>query len=167
MYLTSNWTKLSPKGLENLTPRWGHATALYNDRMYIFGGFQNGIYLNDLSYLDLTRMSVVNVPKFQTLGQIPKERSNFAYDTYTINNTPYLIIHGGIGSAEVFSDTYCLNLYLLKWTKLNTVGEAPERGYHTANIINNHMIVIGGENKGEIFNDICALNLISGVWYYS
>lgn len=48
----------------------------------------------------------------------------------------------------------------LKWEKIETVGARPTpRGYHTANLIGNIMVVVGGSDGKDCFSDIWCLNL--------
>lgn len=48
----------------------------------------------------------------------------------------------------------------LKWTKVETKGRKPqERGYHTANLVGNHMVVIGGSDGRDTYQDVWFLNL--------
>ena len=48
----------------------------------------------------------------------------------------------------------------MKWQKIETTGRKPDaRGYHTANLVGNVMIVVGGSNGKELFTDIWCLHL--------
>jgi len=53
----------------------------------------------------------------------------------------------------------------LKWSLIETNGDPPApRGYHTANLVGNLMVIVGGSNGREQFSDIWCLNLESLVW---
>ena len=46
------------------------------------------------------------------------------------------------------------------WKEIRTTGDKPgARGYHTANLIGNIMVVIGGSDGKECFTDVWCLNL--------
>jgi len=48
----------------------------------------------------------------------------------------------------------------LKWSLIETSGEPPApRGYHTANLIGNVMVIVGGSDGKECFSDVWCLNL--------
>lgn len=48
----------------------------------------------------------------------------------------------------------------MKWTEIPTSATRPgPRGYHTANLIGNMMIIVGGSDGKECFTDIWCLNL--------
>jgi hypothetical protein len=48
----------------------------------------------------------------------------------------------------------------LRWSPVETQGEPPApRGYHTANLVGNVMIVVGGSDGRECFSDVWCLHL--------
>ena len=48
----------------------------------------------------------------------------------------------------------------MRWEQIETKGKKPTpRGYHTANLIGNVMVVVGGSDGRECFSDIWCLNL--------
>jgi hypothetical protein len=48
----------------------------------------------------------------------------------------------------------------MRWAELPTHGKKPTpRGYHTANLVGNIMVVIGGSDGKESFTDVWCLNL--------
>lgn len=48
----------------------------------------------------------------------------------------------------------------LRWTLIETTGKPPApRGYHTANLVGNVMIVVGGSDGRECFSDVWCLHL--------
>jgi hypothetical protein len=52
----------------------------------------------------------------------------------------------------------------MRWEEVETHGRKPiSRGYHTANIVGNVMIIVGGSDGKECFSDIWCLNLGSSV----
>lgn len=53
----------------------------------------------------------------------------------------------------------------LRWTLVETQGEPPApRGYHTANLVGNVMIVVGGSDGRECFSDVWCLQLDTLLW---
>jgi len=53
----------------------------------------------------------------------------------------------------------------MRWEKIETRGRKPsERGYHTANLIGNVMVIIGGSDGRECFSDIWCLDLGNVTW---
>lgn len=54
----------------------------------------------------------------------------------------------------------------MRWAKQKTTGARPSpRGYHTANLVGNVMVVVGGSDGRQTFADVFCLNLGElGVW---
>lgn len=51
----------------------------------------------------------------------------------------------------------------MRWVRQRTTGARPTpRGYHTANLVGNVMIVVGGSDGRHTFSDVYCLNL--GEW---
>lgn len=50
--VTKKWTTVSTTGA-NPPPRWGHSAVIYEDKMYVFGGYVD-TFQNDLFQLDLS-----------------------------------------------------------------------------------------------------------------
>jgi len=54
----------------------------------------------------------------------------------------------------------------LKWELVEISGPKPTpRGYHTANLINNTMVVMGGSDGKDYYTDVWLLNLDTLVWH--
>lgn len=46
---TKEWTEIIPQGKERISRRYGHSAVIYNDSMYIVGGYDDfGLTCNDL-----------------------------------------------------------------------------------------------------------------------
>jgi len=53
----------------------------------------------------------------------------------------------------------------MKWEEVVIMGKKPNaRGYHTANVVGNVMIIVGGSDGKECFSDIWCLNLDTLIW---
>jgi N-acetylneuraminic acid mutarotase len=57
------------------TPRTGHTTVCYEDRIFLFGGSDNENILNDLYSLNLTEKTWKNLSLNNNKGPIPHPRS--------------------------------------------------------------------------------------------
>jgi Rab9 effector protein with kelch motifs len=75
-----------------------------------------------------------------------------------------LYIFGGGNGVRALNDVWCLDTSVavekMRWEQVKTSGPRPgPRGYHTANLVANNMIVVGGSDGRECFSDIWVLNL--------
>jgi len=75
----------------------------------------------------------------------------------------FLVIFGGGNGQTALNDIWALDISdptRLTWEEWPTQGEAPARkGYHTANLVGDKMIVFGGSDGHASFADVHVLNL--------
>ncbi|CAG8541413.1 7652_t:CDS:2, partial [Racocetra fulgida] len=97
--------------------------------------------------------------KMRTHGNIPSRRR--AHTTAYYNNCIY--VFGGGDGVRALNDVYKLDISdmnNLVWQKLETTGRAPiSRGYHTSNLVGNKLVVYGGSDGHECFDDVFMLDL--------
>ena len=91
--------------------------------------------------------------------QLPPPRR--AHTTVLYRN--FLVIFGGGNGQTALNDIWALDISdpsRLTWEEWPTQGEAPARkGYHTANLVGDKMIVFGGSDGHASFADVHVLNL--------
>jgi len=80
-----------------------------------------------------------------------------------------IIVFGGGNGVRALNDVWALDvsegLDRLRWEPVETRGRKPApRGYHSANIVAQNMVVIGGSDGRECFMDIWVLNLETFEW---
>ncbi|PVG00663.1 hypothetical protein CPB86DRAFT_871738 [Serendipita vermifera] len=80
-----------------------------------------------------------------------------------------LYIFGGGNGVKALNDVWCIDTSVsvekMRWEQVKTNGPRPgPRGYHTANLVGNHMIVVGGSDGRDCFSDIWVLNLDTLQW---
>ena len=98
------WVNRKPLGSAFLT-RWGHSTAVYDKKIYIFGGrFSND--LNDLLVFDPEKNTIKNL---KTSVQLPKARRR--HSACFIGSC--MIIFGGF-NGEYYNDLNYINVFQLK-----------------------------------------------------
>ena len=93
-------------------------------------------------------------------NSIPRPRR--AHTTVLYKNR--LVVFGGGNGAMALNDVWVLDLNVhydrMRWHRQKTTGNKPSpRGYHTANLVGNVMIVVGGSDGRTTFSDIFCLNL--------
>ncbi|KAG8805934.1 hypothetical protein FRC18_006412 [Serendipita sp. 400] len=80
-----------------------------------------------------------------------------------------LYVFGGGNGVKALNDVWSLDTTVtiekMRWELVRTSGPKPgPRGYHTANLVGNIMVVIGGSDGRDCFSDVWALNLDTMEW---
>lgn len=138
-------------------PCRAQSATLVDRKIVFFGGGEGPIYYDTVFVLDtITRRW--KHPKIE--GIIPAPRR--AHTAVLYHNKIW--IFGGGNGMQALNDVWTLDvgrgIDKMRWEKIETKGRKPSgRGYHTANLIGNIMVVIGGSDGGECFSDIWCLNL--------
>ncbi|KAL0956856.1 hypothetical protein HGRIS_002964 [Hohenbuehelia grisea] len=112
-------------------PRRAHTAVFYAGRVWVFGGGNGMTALNDVWTLDVS-------------SGLPGDATGS---------------HGS-GSGSGSSKSGAMNFSRMRWEEVPTSEPKPSpRGYHTANLVGNMMIIVGGSDGKECFSDIWCLNL--------
>ena len=158
---TMCWSK--PKVTGDLPPaRRAHSCTIVDKRLFVFAGGDGPYYFNDLYVFDTVSLRWTKPDVF---GQPPSPRRAHTSNYYN----GQLIIFGGGNGVGALNDVYSLDLTdfdRLEWRKIECRGKVPiGRGYHTSNIVDGKLIVIGGSDGHMSFDDIHILKLDTKVWY--
>ena len=138
-------------------PCRAHTATLIDRKIYMIGGGEGSVYYNSVYILDTANRRWSN-PTFNT--KIPAQRR--AHTAVPYRNKVW--VFGGGNGMKALNDLWVLDVSQgtdkLKWEEIETTGRKPNpRGYHTANVVGNIMVVIGGSDGKECFSDIWCLNL--------
>ncbi|WVR03191.1 hypothetical protein IAU60_000182 [Kwoniella sp. DSM 27419] len=160
---TLQWTTVETCG-DQLPPLRAHTTTLVGDKLYIFGGGDGPSYSNEVWILDTVthRFSrpTIGHPKMS----LPPPRR--AHTTVMYKN--HLVVFGGGNGQAALNDVWALDVSdpdNLTWHEWKTKGDVPQKkGYHTANLVGDKMVVFGGSDGHASFADIHVLNLQTRVW---
>ena len=157
---SAQWTNLSPRRNALPARRWAHTAVLYKTTLVVFGGRSGNVAANDPNLNDFWEIDL-SFPSSWHQRSIP--RSPHARQGHSvIVHHSRMLIYGGRGGAEAYSDTWEIDLSLdqpmWKEHKLD-VGTAvpPARSYHIAVAHSTNLVVFGGEG-GTILNDLWVLH---------
>ncbi|KAG8927263.1 hypothetical protein FRC02_008340 [Tulasnella sp. 418] len=158
---TFQWSH--PEMLGELPPPCrAHTATLVDRKIYIFGGGEGPVYYNDVYVLD-TVTHRWHKPNIQSPLPLPRRAH-----TAVLEGTKIYIFGGGNGHRAL-NDLWCLDVSVgldkLKWEAVGTTGAKPaSRGYHTANLVGGVMIVVGGSDGRECFDDVWILYMDNLEW---
>jgi N-acetylneuraminic acid mutarotase len=159
---TKIWRKLETSGVPS--DRMGHCSVIWNDKLYIFGGWRpdfSASYLDEIFQFDFTQNLWTKVEFKTKLKQL--NRCYHSGDIY--NNSLY--IFGG------WNGFYRLNELLLFAFELNSMkrissssGNVPcGRSGHSSVIYDDYLYIYGGMNQeGERMNDLHHYDIMNKKW---
>jgi hypothetical protein len=155
------WTTIEPYG-ETLPPIRAHTTTLVGDQLYLFGGGDGPTYSNDVWVFDTITHRWSRPQIISHRGQLPPPRR--AHTTVLYRN--YLVVFGGGNGQAALNDVWALDVSdpnRLSWHEWRAHGDVPhKKGYHTANLVGEKMIVYGGSDGHASFADVHVLDLSEG-----
>ncbi|ORY93052.1 hypothetical protein BCR43DRAFT_444305 [Syncephalastrum racemosum] len=129
--------------------------------LYMFGGGDGPNYFNDLYVL---HADTLTWSKPITEGIPPSPRR--AHATCLWNDK--IIVVGGGDGARALADVHLLDIsdpMRPRWSQIKPSGTPPiARGYHTANLVKDKLIVFGGSDGHECFSDVHVLDLVANRW---
>jgi N-acetylneuraminic acid mutarotase len=139
---THEWKKVC-----NFEPLTETCPILYNDKMYIFGGFINSWRTSTIIEYDFATKKYIKMSTEDAqnvAGAPPKGRS--AYSAVCYKNCMY--IYGGWDGHESMNDIHCFNLDTKQWVPLEQAtgseSVAPCVRSHCAWVWNDSMYIWGG-----------------------
>jgi len=156
--------------IKGATPpsRSNHASAVYKNKMYIFGGLlQQDLELvdsNDMHVLDTTTMTW-SAPS--VTGDVPEPRCG--HKMVTIDGKIYLF-GGGNGDnwLNKFNDLHVFDPETNVWTRPKTTGvEVDATTFASVWSVGRFMFVFGGgriKNRGSVSNDIFTYDTTTRHW---
>ena len=141
-------------------PCRAHTATLVDRKIVIFGGGEGPVYYDTVYVLDTVhrRWQKVEFPPDAPHPTTRRAHTAVYYDGK-------IWVFGGGNGSQALNDVWTLTancpVEKMKWAKVEIQGnkQPSARGYHTANLVRNIMIVVGGSDGRECFSDIWCLNL--------
>ena len=145
-------------------PCRAHTATLVDRKIYVWGGGEGPTYYNDLYILD-----TISHRWYKPTMSSPLPLPRRAHTAVLYKDTIY--VFGGGNGHRALNDVWALDTSVgidrLRWECVSVNGSGSEsrgakpapRGYHTANLVGNMMIVVGGSDGRQTFSDIYCLNL--------
>ena len=141
-------------------PCRAHTATLVDRKIVVFGGGEGPVYYDTVYVLDTVhrRWQKVEFP-----ADAPHPTTRRAHTAVYYDGKIW--VFGGGNGSQALNDVWTLSVNCpiekMKWTKVEIQGnkQPSARGYHTANLVRNIMIVVGGSDGRECFSDIWCLNL--------
>lgn len=164
---TCEWQSLSVRSSKlgaHLRPtnRRGHSAVIYNNSMYIYGGFEDFRgSSNQLWEYQLAnqRWELRNLSSSSASHPEPRH----SHSSIVYGDSMY--VYGGLSNLKPLSDLWRWSWPEKRWFKEKTRGSSPGQLHgHTAIEAFGSMFVFGGERKGRATRSLWRLNLSNMSW---
>ncbi|KIK09996.1 hypothetical protein K443DRAFT_80945 [Laccaria amethystina LaAM-08-1] len=168
---TMQWTHPDTVG-DIPPPCRAHTATLVDKKIIVFGGGLGPVYYDATYVLDTTTRRWTR----PTLLPGPHPTARRAHAAVFYKGKVW--VFGGGNGLTALNDVWTLEVgpggngvvgptgeKAMRWEEVETSGKRPSaRGYHTATLIGNVMVIIGGSDGKECFTDVWFLNLDTLVW---
>ncbi len=147
------WNQTAPSSANGtLSARSGQGGAVYNGKIYVFGGANGSTYLNDVQVAPLVNGGTLG-PTWSGATSFTTARQQSVSVAY--NRRIYVI--GGNGAGGRLSDVQFIPVkddgtFPNSWT--TTTAFPTARSGHTAIAYNGFLYVIGGQSASAVLNDV-------------
>mmetsp|Transcript_8640 Transcript_8640/g.14792 ORF Transcript_8640/g.14792 Transcript_8640/m.14792 type:complete len:517 (-) Transcript_8640:83-1633(-) len=157
---TSTW-QVVPSGQKGSVPsaRFGYVSAVAEDSMYVFGGYDGSAWLNDMFDFDFRRGLWTST---QVQGFIPLGRSCPSWATHS--GAVYLF--GGYDGVHRMNDFHQFRMATRSWASVRSAGQVPSpRYFHAMVPYTSSLFLFGGYSGHERLNDLYEFQIDSGTWF--
>ncbi|KAF9930433.1 Negative regulator of mitotic exit [Linnemannia zychae] len=133
---------------ESPPARSGHSAAVYDGKIYIFGGADADYFYNDIWCFDTRALTWTPIP---ASGYLPTGRHGHSC---TIVDGILYIFGGSSPDGTDLNDAYAFRIHERRWYLFQNVGPAPSpRSGHTMCTVKDKIFIIGGESQQSNMED--------------
>ncbi|KAL9652502.1 hypothetical protein ABK040_000074 [Willaertia magna] len=150
------WSKSSPDG--SPCGRYGHRCVVYENFMYLNGGYNGKERMRDTYAFDLEKRTWREI---QNKGEVPSERDCHSAVLYK----NFMVIFGGGDGFNWLNDMYMFDIKKEAWKKVEAKGQVPTgRAGHSANVYKDKMYIFAGWNGRRTLNDMYCFDFLTCTW---
>ncbi|TFK77279.1 hypothetical protein BDN72DRAFT_953734 [Pluteus cervinus] len=162
--VSREWTRVSVYGPAP-AGRYGHAVAMMGSKFFVFGGQNDGEFLNDLWVFDLN--SLRTRAAWELYEPTSPEKPAHRTGHICVAHADRIIIFGGTDGQYHYNDTWAFDLQTRKWSELQCIGFIPSpREGHAGAVVDDVIYVFGGRGvDGKDLNDLAAFKISNQRWY--
>ncbi|KAJ6235609.1 rab9 effector protein [Anaeramoeba flamelloides] len=155
------WEVITPESGDLPPYRFGHTLSAIKNSLFLFGGTNGKKRFGDLHIYLIDENKWENEP--QVFGIQPTNRSG--HSSSAIGDLIW-IFGGRAENGDYLDDLHCLDTKTNSWYNLQIEGMNPSpRAWHTANFIDEQLIIYGGGCYSKTFDDVWVYELRSNKWY--
>ncbi|KAI3701954.1 hypothetical protein L6452_27470 [Arctium lappa] len=147
-------------------PRYEHAAAVIDNRMYIFGGNHNGRYLSDLQALDLHKWEWSKIEVKENSEAPLKVAPCAGHSLIAWEGNKLITIAGHTKDPSELIQVKAFDLQTYTWSTMKTYGKPPvSRGGQSVTVVGTSLVIFGGQDANRtLLNDLHILDLETMTW---
>jgi N-acetylneuraminic acid mutarotase len=158
---TETWSPVAAKGSAP-SKRNNHSACAVLSRIFIFGGFLDGVAGNDVHVFDTKTQTWSQI---KPTGKSPVERCDHTW--VPVGNK--LVLFGGAGDSVWYNDVHIFHTETGAWLTPIAQGTPPKsRDYHSCVVLDDKSILIfGGANDSDSasqYNDVHVFDITTSTW---
>ncbi|CAO3573041.1 unnamed protein product [Mortierella alpina] len=148
------WEIIEPQ-TESPPARSGHCAAVYDGKIYIFGGADADYFYNDIWCFDTRALTWTPIP---ASGYLPTGRHGHAC---TLVDGVLYIFGGNSPDGSELNDAYAFRIHERRWYLFQNVGPAPSpRSGHTMCTVKDKIFILGGESEQNRMEDSAQIYFV-------
>jgi len=159
-FATNIW-QFVPSGQTGVVPsmRFGYVSAVSENAMFIFGGYDGSTWLNDMFDFDFRRQSWCGS---RVRGPVPSGRSCPAWASHSNS----IFIFGGYDGVHRMNDFHQFRMVSRTWSMVRSSGQVPSpRYFHAMVPYTQSLFLFGGYSGYERLNDLYQFHLDCNTWF--
>ncbi|KAF9957789.1 Negative regulator of mitotic exit [Mortierella alpina] len=148
------WEIIEPQ-TESPPARSGHCAAVYDGKIYIFGGADADYFYNDIWCFDTRALTWTPIP---ASGYLPTGRHGHSC---TLVDGVLYIFGGNSPDGSELNDAYAFRIHERRWYLFQNVGPAPSpRSGHTMCTVKDKIFILGGESEQNRMEDSAQIYFV-------
>uniref|UniRef100_A0A8C1SP00 Leucine-zipper-like transcription regulator 1 n=1 Tax=Cyprinus carpio TaxID=7962 RepID=A0A8C1SP00_CYPCA len=164
-FATGQWAEWKVEG--RLVARSAHGATVYNDKLWIFAGYDGNARLNDMWTISLQDREQANWEEIEQSGEIPPSCCNFPVAVCQDK----MFVFSGQSGAKITNNLFQFEFKGHIWTRIPTEHllrgspPPPQRRYgHTMVAFDRHLYVFGGAADNTLPNELHCYDVDSQTW---
>uniref|UniRef100_A0A8C2CWI7 Leucine-zipper-like transcription regulator 1 n=1 Tax=Cyprinus carpio TaxID=7962 RepID=A0A8C2CWI7_CYPCA len=164
-FATGQWTEWKVEG--RLVARSAHGATVYNDKLWIFAGYDGNARLNDMWTISLQDREQAYWEEIEQSGEIPPSCCNFPVAVCRDK----MFVFSGQSGAKITNNLFQFEFKGHIWTRIPTEHllrgspPPPQRRYgHTMVAFDRHLCVFGGAADNTLPNELHCYDVDSQTW---
>ncbi|XP_029475633.1 leucine-zipper-like transcriptional regulator 1 [Rhinatrema bivittatum] len=165
-FATGQWTEWKVEGRLPVA-RSAHGATVYNDKLWIFAGYDGNARLSDMWTISLQDRELTCWEEIEQSGEIPPSCCNFPVAVCRDK----MFVFSGQSGAKITNNLFQFEFQEKVWTRIPTEHllrgspPPPQRRYgHTMVAFDRHLYVFGGAADNTLPNELHCYDVDSQTW---